>query len=120
MYILYEDDARAASIINAIDLQKINEELSPYSIKVSASPQRQYNSNIWMLPLVEEVQTIQSVNDLNRRSCMVRVFVDLRNRRAFAMAGHGVDKTKVMLIASVVNKHIQPPFRVDTHIRYEV
>lgn len=115
-----EREAPKRNVANIFNIQKITEELSRYNIDITASPIRQYNTNLWVSYITAPYKG--KVNNIINPplGAKVALFIDYDNETAFAMPRKGSSKQTLMLIASVCNKYINEPFEADSDIRYEL
>ena len=108
------------NICNVFDTQRIEEELSRYSIDINFSAPRSYNKDLWVM-YVTSPYVGNARNLLHTPApTTVALFVNYDTESAFAMPRKGSDKPSLLLIASVCNKHINEPFKLDSNIRYEL
>ena len=106
------------NITNVFDIDAIKRELQQYDLSIETFPIRRVNDKLWAM-YIEAVSRINtgSINKVTARDALI---VNYDNNTALCMPRNGSDKKIMLLISSIANKHIKPPFVYDESIRYEM
>lgn len=106
------------NIANVFDIDAIKKELEQYDLSIETFPIRRINDKLWAM-YIEAVSRITK-GSINKTTARDALIVNYNNNTAMCMPRNGSDKKIMLLISSIANKHIKPPFVYDEAIRYEM
>lgn len=121
MKIYIESSENSRNICNVFNIPLIRSEMQKeYDVEVSISPRRLWSNDIWYM--VASIPYVGKQTDITtlHPDTEVGLFVDYASNTAFAMPRRGSHKGSMMLLASVANKHINEPFKVDPSLRFRI
>lgn len=112
---------RSRNIANVFDISRIQKILEEKGIMNEILPMRKIKDNIYAMYIrTPYVGVSTGISKDVKDGARIALVVDYSTNGALAISRSGADKNQMILISSIANKCIKPPFKLDNTLRQKL